>query len=125
LAPAARGDADGIADLDPDAARAGTVGAIDLLRNDALGTELARMGEYGSPIVGNVFVKQDASLGIAQQPRQRGLAIDEDFGDALDQGRSGAPGKALERLSMLGLSIRPMGGPPRGALAWPAWPARR
>jgi hypothetical protein len=34
------GDARGIADLDPDAARTGQVGAIDLLRNDALGAKL-------------------------------------------------------------------------------------
>jgi hypothetical protein len=31
------------------------------------------MGEHGRPIFGNVLVEQDASLGIAQQPRQRGL----------------------------------------------------
>jgi hypothetical protein len=70
------------------------------------------MREYDRPIVGSVFVKQDASLGIAQQPRQRGLAIDEDLGDALDQGRSGAPGKGLERLSVFGLPTE-------------AWAARR
>jgi hypothetical protein len=33
------GDAGRIADLHPDAARAGLVGVIDLLRNDTLGTE--------------------------------------------------------------------------------------
>jgi hypothetical protein len=82
------------------------------------------MGEYDRPIVGSVFVKQDASLGIAQQPRQRGLAIDEDLGDALDQGRSGAPGKGLERLSVFGLPTR-HGRPAAGAPVWPAWPARR
>jgi hypothetical protein len=36
------GDACGIADLDPDAARAGLVGAIDLRRYDALGAKRAR-----------------------------------------------------------------------------------
>jgi hypothetical protein len=83
------------------------------------------MGEYDRPIVGSVFVKQDASLGIAQQPRQRGLAIDEDLGDALDQGRSGAPGKGLERLSVFGLPTTRHGRPAAGAPVWPAWPARR
>jgi hypothetical protein len=38
------GDAGGIADLDPDAARAGSIGAVDLLRHDALGTEPASVG---------------------------------------------------------------------------------
>jgi hypothetical protein len=35
------------------------------------------MGEHGRPILGNVFVQQDADLGIAQQARQRGLAVEE------------------------------------------------
>jgi hypothetical protein len=30
-----------------------------------------------SLLVGNVFVKQDACLGVAQQPRQRGLSVQE------------------------------------------------
>jgi hypothetical protein len=63
--------AGGIADLDPDAARAGSIRAIDLLRNCALGPKLARMGEHGRPIFGNVFVQQDSSLGVGQQARQR------------------------------------------------------
>jgi hypothetical protein len=66
-------DAGGIADLDPDAARARSIRAIDLLRHDALGARPARMGEHGRPILGDVFLKPDASLGIAQ-PRQRVLA---------------------------------------------------
>jgi hypothetical protein len=47
-------DARWIADLDPDAARAGLIGAIGLLRNDALGAKPARMGEHGLPILGDV-----------------------------------------------------------------------
>jgi hypothetical protein len=33
----------------------------------------ARMGEHGQPIFDNVFVQQDAGLGIAQQASRRGL----------------------------------------------------
>jgi hypothetical protein len=68
-------DAGGIADLDPDAAWAGLVGAIDLLRHGALGAKLASMGKHGRPMFDNVFVKQDASLSMAQEPSQRGLAL--------------------------------------------------
>jgi hypothetical protein len=71
------GDAGGIADLDPGAARAGPIGAVDPLRHDALGAKLARMGEHSRPILGDVFVQQDASLGIAQQARQRSLPVQE------------------------------------------------
>jgi hypothetical protein len=71
------GDAGGIADLDPDAARSGLIGAIDLLRHDALGTKLARMCEHGRPVLGYVFVKQDAGLETAQQLYQRSLAVKE------------------------------------------------
>jgi hypothetical protein len=35
------------------------------------------MGEHGRPIFGNVLVKQDASLSIAQPPRQRSLPVQE------------------------------------------------
>jgi hypothetical protein len=41
------GDACGIADLDPDAARAGLIGGIHLLGNDAVSAKLASMGEDG------------------------------------------------------------------------------
>jgi hypothetical protein len=64
-----------IADLNPDAARAGAVGAIDPLRYDALGAKPARVVEHGRPILGEVFVEQDTSLGIAQQACQRDLAL--------------------------------------------------
>jgi hypothetical protein len=37
----------------------------------------ARIGEHGQPILDNVFVKQDAGLGIALQSRQRGLAFEK------------------------------------------------
>jgi hypothetical protein len=35
------------------------------------------MGEHGRPILGDVFVQQDASFGLAQEPRQRRLAVEE------------------------------------------------
>jgi hypothetical protein len=42
-------DAGQIADLDPGAALAGLIGAVYLLRHDALGAKLARTGEHGRP----------------------------------------------------------------------------
>jgi hypothetical protein len=33
--------------------------------------------EDGGAVLGDVFIEQDASPGVAQQPRQRGLAIEE------------------------------------------------
>jgi hypothetical protein len=45
-------DAGEIAHLDPDEARAGSVGAVDLLRENALGTKPASMGEHSQPIFG-------------------------------------------------------------------------
>jgi hypothetical protein len=71
------GDAGGVADLDPDAARAGPIGAVDPLRYDALGAKLARVSQHGRPILDDVFVQQDAWLGLAQQSRQRRLAVQE------------------------------------------------
>jgi hypothetical protein len=65
------GDAGGIADLDPDAAWAGPIDAIDPLGHDALGANPAIVRECGKPILDNVFVQQDACLNIAQQVRQR------------------------------------------------------
>ena len=35
------------------------------------------MGEHRQPIFGDVFVKPDASLSIAQQTRQRSLAVEK------------------------------------------------
>jgi hypothetical protein len=67
----------GIADLNPDAARARPISTVNLLRHDAFGAKLARIGEHGHPILGNVFAKQDASLGIAQQARQSSLPVQE------------------------------------------------
>jgi hypothetical protein len=65
------------ADLDPDAARTGSIGAVNLLRHDALGAKLTGVREDNSAVLGNVFIEQDARLGIAQQPRQRCLAVEE------------------------------------------------
>ena len=43
------------------------------------GEQEARLfaAEGGRVVLGDVFVEQDASLGIAQQPRQRSLAVEE------------------------------------------------
>jgi len=35
------------------------------------------MLEHRSAVLGNVFVEQDARLDMAQQPRQRGFAVEE------------------------------------------------
>ena len=70
-------DAGGIADLDPDRTSTGSVGAIHSLRDDALGTKLASVLEHGRTVLGDVLVEQNASLDTAQQPRQRGLAVEE------------------------------------------------
>jgi hypothetical protein len=56
-------DARRIADLDPDAAWAGLLGAVHSLGNDALGTEPASLGEHGRPILGDVFIELDGSPG--------------------------------------------------------------
>ena len=70
-------DAGGIAHLDPARARTGSIGAIHSLRDDALGTKLASVLEHGRTVLGDVLVEQNASLDTAQQPRQRGLAVEE------------------------------------------------
>jgi hypothetical protein len=51
------GDAGGIADLDPDATRARSIGAIDSLGNDAFCAEPARMGEDDRAVLGDVFIE--------------------------------------------------------------------
>src|SRR5262249_42530209 len=45
--------------------RHGPVGAIDLLRHDALGPKPARMRGHDRPIFGDVFVERDAHFGLA------------------------------------------------------------
>jgi hypothetical protein len=45
--------------------------------SDALGPKPASVRKDGCAIFDNVFVKQDASLSIAQQPRQRSLSVQE------------------------------------------------
>jgi hypothetical protein len=35
------------------------------------------MGEHDRPLLGDVFVEWDASVGIAQKSRQRVLAVEE------------------------------------------------
>jgi len=70
-------NAGGIADLDPHRARPGSISAVHPLRNDALGAKPASVLEHGRAILGDVFVEQDARLRIAQQSRQRGLAVEK------------------------------------------------
>jgi hypothetical protein len=48
-----------------------------LLGHDALGTKPASVLEDGRAVASDVFVEQDARLGIAQQQRQRGLAVEK------------------------------------------------
>jgi hypothetical protein len=50
-------DACGIADLDPDAARASRYVLFDLLRHDALGAKAASVREDETAILGDVFVE--------------------------------------------------------------------
>jgi hypothetical protein len=69
--------AGGIADLDPDAARAGSIPAVDSFGNDALCANPAGVREDDGAVLGEVFIEQDASRGIAQQPCQCGLAVEE------------------------------------------------
>jgi hypothetical protein len=70
-------DAGRIADLNPDCARTGLIGAIDPLGDNALGAEPASVRKDGGAILFNVSVEQNARLGIAQQPRERSLAVEE------------------------------------------------
>jgi hypothetical protein len=69
------GDAGRIANLDPCAGRAGSIGTVNPLGNDALVAKPARVPEDDRAVLDNVVVEQDARLGITQQPRQRGLAV--------------------------------------------------
>src|SRR5215468_11160708 len=60
------GDAGGIVDLDPDWARTGAIGAVNLLGHDALGTKPAGVREHGRAIPDDMLIQQDARLGIAK-----------------------------------------------------------
>jgi hypothetical protein len=64
-------DAGRIAHLDPDRAGTGSIGAIDTLRHDTLGTKPANVREHRRAVLGDVLVKQDSRLGIAQKLCQR------------------------------------------------------
>src|SRR5215467_12230593 len=70
-------DAVRITHLDPDRAWSRSIGAVDPLRDDSLGTKPASVLEHCGVILGDVFVEQDARPGIAQQPRELGLAVEE------------------------------------------------
>jgi hypothetical protein len=71
------GDARGIADFDPDAARTGSIGTVNSLGNDTLGAKLTSVRKDGKPILGEVFVQQDAGLDATQEARQRCLSVKE------------------------------------------------
>jgi hypothetical protein len=64
--------AGGVADPDPDAARAGLIGAINLLRYDTLGPKPARMHKNGRAVLGRMFavsrVVGQISLTAFQKP---------------------------------------------------------
>ena len=59
-------DAGWIADLDPYRARTGSIGAVSALRDDAFSTKPAGMFENGRTIPGDMFVEQNARIGITQ-----------------------------------------------------------
>jgi hypothetical protein len=54
-----------------------TCGAVHLLGNDTLGAKLTSVRKDGGAILGNVFVKQDTGVSIAQQPRQSCFAFEK------------------------------------------------
>src|SRR2546427_4795652 len=70
-------DAGRIADFDPDRTSAGSIGPVDLLGDDSLRAKPASMFEHRRAITDDVFVEHDARRGMAQQPRQRSLAVEE------------------------------------------------
>jgi hypothetical protein len=53
------------------------IGAVDLLGHDALGAKPTSVLEHRRTIPADVFVEQDGSLSIAQQPRQCCFAVEE------------------------------------------------
>jgi hypothetical protein len=59
-------DAGRIADLNPYRARTGPIGAVDFLRDDSLRAKPASVLKNSWAIRGDVFIEQDASLGIDQ-----------------------------------------------------------
>jgi hypothetical protein len=107
-----RGDAGGITDVDPDAAGAGLVSAIDPLRHDALCAQPASVCEDDRAVLGDV-VQPDAAPGVAQQLRRRGLSVQE-FGAPSDDAsrRQQRDGPAMVR-ACRGIAARPG----RGAVA--------
>ena len=54
-----------------------SIGAVDPLGDEAFGAKPAGVLEHNRAVLSNVFVEQDASLSIAQEPRQLGLAVKE------------------------------------------------
>jgi hypothetical protein len=61
------GDAGWIADLDRDAARAGSIGSIDLLRDDAFRRQAASVSEDDRAILGDVFIDQMRVVAIPDE----------------------------------------------------------
>jgi hypothetical protein len=70
-------DTGGVPDLDPRRARRRSIRAVDFLGNNALGAKPASVREHGRAILSDVFAEQDASVGVAQQPRQGVLAVEK------------------------------------------------
>jgi hypothetical protein len=62
------GDAGGMSDLDPDTAQAGLIGGVELALRRCPQRKPASVREDDRSILNDVFIEQDASLGIAQQP---------------------------------------------------------
>jgi len=60
--------------FEPIGRAAGTVGGILALRDDALKTHLAGVGEDGRAVALHVFVESDAGAGLGHDRRERGLA---------------------------------------------------
>jgi hypothetical protein len=69
-------DAGRIANLDPNGARPGSIRSVYPLGDDALGAKPTSMIENSRAIFGDVFVEQDASVGVAQQPCRGVLAVE-------------------------------------------------
>src|SRR5262249_28860114 len=67
----------GIADLDPDWARTGSIDAIYPLRDDAFGAEPARVREHRRAALCDVFIEQNASLDNADESRQCIFAVEK------------------------------------------------
>jgi hypothetical protein len=60
-----------ILDLEPDLARAGSIGVLAVLRDDAFATQLAGMREDGRAVALNVLAELDCGPRIGEQYRTK------------------------------------------------------